>query len=139
MSTLVRGTAVAGLSLGVGLLAAPAASADVRHHARDVVFVQNDALSGNAVVAFDRAYDGALHQAGVYPTGGLGGALTGAVADHTASQGALTADRAHRELYAVNAGSDTLSVFRVHGDHLELRQVLGTRGSFPVSVTVHDD
>src|SRR4051794_28213675 len=93
MSVLVRTTAVAGLALGVGLVAAPAASAGTRHHERDVVFVQNDALTGNAVVAFDRGADGALHQAGVYATGGLGGALTGAVVDHTASQGALTADR----------------------------------------------
>ena len=139
MSLLVRSSAVACLALGVGLVAAPAASADTRHNARDVVFVQNDALSGNAVVAFDRGGDGALHQAGVYPTGGLGGALTGAVVDHTASQGALTADRGDRELYAVNAGSNTLSSFKVRGDRLELRQVVASGGSFPVSVTVHDD
>jgi 6-phosphogluconolactonase (cycloisomerase 2 family) len=139
MSVLVRTTAVAGLALGVGLVAAPAASAGTRHHGRDVVFVQNDALTGNAVVAFDRGADGALHQAGVYPTGGLGGALTGAVVDDTASQGALAADRENRELYAVNAGSNTLSVFGVRGDRLPLRQVVGSGGSFPVSVTVHDD
>ncbi len=115
MSLLVRTTAIAGLALGVGVVAAPAASADTRHHARDVVFVQTDALTGNSVVAFDRGRNGQLHQAGVYPTGGLGGALTGAVVDHTASEGALTADRDNRELYAVNAGSDTLSVFDVRG------------------------
>ena len=139
MSTLLRSTVLAGLALGVSLGAAPAASADSSHHARGVVFVQNDALSGNAVVAFTHGDDGTLHRAGVYSTGGLGGALTGAVVDHTASQGALTADRENRQLYAVNAGSNTLSVFNVRGDRLELRQVIGTRGSFPVSVTVHDD
>ena len=139
MSPLVRTTAVAGLALGVGLVAAPAASADTVTMRRDVVFVQNDALTGNTVVAFDRGEGGALHQAGVYPTGGLGGALTGAVVDHTASQGALTADRDNRELYAVNAGSNTLSVFNVRGDQLQLRQVVPSGGSFPVSVTVHDD
>ena len=139
MSLLVRSTAVAGLALGVGLVAAPAASADTSHHGRDVVFVQTDALTGNSVVAFDRGADGALHQAGVYPTGGLGGALTGAVVDHTASQGALSADRDNRELYAVNAGSNTLSVFNVRGDRLQLRQVVPSGGSFPVSVTVHHD
>jgi 6-phosphogluconolactonase (cycloisomerase 2 family) len=39
----------------------------------------------------------------------------------------------------VNAGSDTISVFRVQGDRLRLRQVVPSRGSFPVSVTVHDN
>jgi 6-phosphogluconolactonase (cycloisomerase 2 family) len=139
MSLLVRSTAIAGLALGVGVVAAPAASADASRHAPDVVFVQSDALTGNSVVAFDRGEDGALHRAGLYPTGGRGGALTGAVVDHTASQGALTADRDKRELYAVNAGSNTLSVFSVRGDRLQLRQVVHSGGSFPVSVTVHDD
>ena len=39
-------------------------------------------------------------------------------------------------LYAVNAGSNTISVFAVFGDHLALRQVLSSGGSFPVSVAV---
>lgn len=63
---------------------------------------------------------------------------TGAV-DNTASQGALAADVRHSELYAVNAGSNSLSVFAVHGDRLQLRQVIGSGGAFPVSVTVHSD
>jgi 6-phosphogluconolactonase (cycloisomerase 2 family) len=36
-------------------------------------------------------------------------------------------------------GSDTLSVFAVSGDRLRLRQVIGSGGAFPVSVTVHGD
>jgi len=39
----------------------------------------------------------------------------------------------------VNAGSDTISVFAVGGDRLALRQVLGSGGTFPVSVAVHGD
>ena len=38
-----------------------------------------------------------------------------------------------------NAGSNTVSVFAVNGDHLALRQVLGSGGTFPVSVAVHGD
>ena len=57
--------------------------------------------------------------------------------DHTASQGSLTYDERHHLLYAVNAGSNTLSVFAVLGDRLALRQVVASGGSFPVSVTVH--
>ena len=107
--------------------------------ASHAVFVQTDATSGNHVVAYHRAADGALTPAGTYPTGGLGGVLGGSVVDHTASQGSLTYDPWHSLLYAVNAGSNTVSVFAVSGDHLALRQVLGSGGTFPVSVAVHGD
>jgi 6-phosphogluconolactonase (cycloisomerase 2 family) len=100
-----------------------------------VVFVQTDNPAGNQVVAYDRAADGSLTQAGVYDTGGLGGVLAGSVVDHTASQGALTYDRANDLLYAVNAGSNTVSVFAVRGDRLILLQVVSSGGAFPVSVT----
>src|ERR1700723_3452166 len=105
--------------------------------ASHAVFVQTDATSGNHVVAYHRAADGALSPAGSYRTGGLGGVLGGSVVDHTASQGSLTYDPWHNLLYAVNAGSNTVSVFAVNGDHLALRQVLGSGGTFPVSVAVH--
>lgn len=101
----------------------------------NAVFVQTDSLSGNQVVAYQRADNGTLTQAGVYSTGGLGGQLTGSVVDHTASQGSLTYDRADNLLLAVNAGSNTVSAFAVFGDHLVLRQVIGSGGAFPVSVT----
>jgi 6-phosphogluconolactonase (cycloisomerase 2 family) len=107
--------------------------------ASHAVFVQTDATSGNHVVAYHRAADGALSPAGSYPTGGLGGVLGGSVVDHTASQGSLTYDPWHSLLYAVNAGSNTVSVFAVSGDQLALRQVLGSGGTFPVSVAVHGD
>ena len=141
MHVLARTTLLAGVALAAGAVAAPAASASTARHHEDAgaVFVLNDALDGNAVVAYDRADDGSLRQAGTFATGGLGGQLEGSVVDHTASQGALAADREHGQLLAVNAGSDSLSVFRVRGDRLELRQVVGSRGAFPVSVTAHDD
>jgi 6-phosphogluconolactonase (cycloisomerase 2 family) len=102
------------------------------------VFVQTDNLEGNAVVAYDRESDGSLQQAGTYPTGGLGGALDGAVVDFLASQGSLTLDPSGRLLYAVNAGSDTVTVFAVRGDRLVRLQAISSGGEFPVSVAVHD-
>jgi 6-phosphogluconolactonase (cycloisomerase 2 family) len=51
----------------------------------------------------------------------------------------LTYDAEHALLFAVNAGSNTMSVFAVHGDHLRLQQVVPSFGQFPVSVAVHDD
>jgi hypothetical protein len=98
------------------------------------VFVQTDGTDGNAVVVYHRHGDGTLTQAGQYATGGLGGILAGSVVDHLASQGSLTYDRVHGLLYAVNAGSDTVTLFGVHGDHLVRHQVVGSGGSFPVSV-----
>lgn len=103
------------------------------------VFVQTDNLSGNQVVAYQRGANGTLTQAASYPTGGLGGQLTGSMVDHLASQGSLQYDPAHSLLFAVNAGSNTVTVFSVHGDQLVRREIVPSGGSFPVSVAVHGD
>jgi len=132
----IGGAAVAGL-LGIGA-AAPAGAAPTHGRAAHAVFVLANDPAGNDVAVYDRNPDGTLAVAGRFATGGLGGILAGSVVDHLASQGALTYDAASRLLYAVNAGSNTLTVFAVHGDRLERLQVTGTGGSFPVSVTVHD-
>ena len=105
--------------------------------ASSAVFVQTDNTAGNHVVAYHRAASGTLTPAGSYATGGRGGQLGGSVVDHTASQGSLAYDPAHALLYAVNAGSNTISVFGVSGDRLALREVLSSGGTFPVSVAVH--
>ena len=144
MHTSARRTGIAALSLTAALgsvgasgIASPASADGHDHHDQGVVFVQTDDPAGNTVVAYDRAADGTLTEAGHYPTGGLGGVLQGSVVDHLASQGSLTLDRDHHTLYAVNAGSDTLTAFRVAGDRLRRRAVVPSGGTFPVSVTVH--
>ena len=114
----------------------PAATA---YGSQGTVFAQSDNTGGNTVVAYHRAGDGALTQAGVYATGGLGGVLDGSVVDHLASQHSLVYDQAHHLLYAVNAGSNTVTVFRVAGDRLVRTQVVSSGGQFPVSVAVHGD
>jgi len=137
--------AAAGLATAVALpfatpaLASTAAPAFSSGGASHAVFAATDNTSGNQVVAYYRAPDGTLSPAGTYATGGLGGVLAGSVVDHLASQGSLSYDPGHGLLYAVNAGSDTVSVFAVNGDRLALRQVLSSGGSFPVSVAVHGD
>lgn len=102
-----------------------------------VVFVQTDNPAGNQVVAYTRAANGTLTWANTYATGGLGGVLAGSAVDHLASQGSLTYDPVDHLLFAVNAGSDTVSVFSVRGDQLFLSQVVSSGGIFPVSVAVH--
>jgi 6-phosphogluconolactonase (cycloisomerase 2 family) len=130
------------ISAGAGLswttpsadAAKPTPAPHVRPHP---VFVQTDDAAGNRVIAYRRESDGSLTRRHMYPTGGRGGALAGAVVDFTASQGALTNDPAHHTLLAVNAGSDDVSVFAVKGTSLRLLQVVDSGGSFPVSVTTH--
>ncbi|WP_443045112.1 lactonase family protein [Streptomyces sp. NBC_00223] len=103
------------------------------------VFVQTDNPAGNEIVAYRRAADGSLSRRGTFATGGKGGVLDGSVVDHLASQDSLVYDCAHHLLFAVNAGSDTVTVFSVDGEKLHREQVISSGGSFPVSVTVHKD
>jgi 6-phosphogluconolactonase (cycloisomerase 2 family) len=134
MRHLTRAVSVAGVvAAATATLAGSAAAGG--HHPSGAVFVQANGVDGNTVVA----YDGGLHRSGTYPTGGRGGIEAGAAADPLASQGSLTLDRDHGLLYAVNAGSDTITVFGVHGSRLTRLQVIGSGGVFPVGVTVHGD
>jgi DNA-binding beta-propeller fold protein YncE len=138
MRSSIRAAGIAGFALAATALAAvPAEASGPSAAGGGALFALTDNLSANTVVAFDRGPGGALRQAGIYRTGGQGGQLDGSVVDHTASQGALALDRSAGLLYAVNAGSDTVTVFDVHGDRLDRRQVVASGGAFPVSVAVH--
>ena len=132
--------AAAAIAVSSGSAFAAPTVRDLDLHQRDgAVFVQSDNTAANTVVAYDRAAGGTLSAVGVYPTGGKGGALVGAVVDDLASQGSLVYDRDQGLLFAVNAGSNTVSVFDVRGSGLALAQVIGSGGVFPVSIAVHDD
>jgi 6-phosphogluconolactonase (cycloisomerase 2 family) len=111
------------------------------HHGnRSLVFVQTNEVTGNRIAVYDRGGHGRLHRVDTVPTGGLGGvASPGTESDHLASQGSLVYDAEHRLLVAVNAGSDTVSAFRVRGGHLHLKSVVPSGGHFPASVAVHGD
>jgi hypothetical protein len=123
--------ATAGLIVGFAG-AAVASPARPGPGSQGAVFVQTDNPSGNTIVAYQRAGNGTLLPAGSYATGGVGGALGGSVVDHTASEGSLA--YAGGSLFAVNAGSNTVTSFAVVGDHLIRRQVVGSGGQFPVSI-----
>lgn len=103
------------------------------------VFVQTNRADGNTIVSYWRGPGGALHRFHEFRTGGLGGAEVDAPVDALASQGSLVYDDGHDLLFAVNAGSDTVTVFRVFGPLLVRQQVLPSGGSFPASIAVHDD
>lgn len=122
------------------LFTAQAVSAHGKPGGGNAVFVQTNELDGNKVVVFERDRDGQLTRAGSYATGGNGGiAAPGTESDRLASQGSLVYDGEHRLLFAVNAGSDSVSVFKVHGSALKLADVVASGGDFPASVAVHED
>ncbi|TMC84829.1 MAG: lactonase family protein [Chloroflexi bacterium] len=103
------------------------------------VFVQANDPTANSIAAYRRNADGSLTFSASYATGGQGGRETGAGSDPLASQGSLRLVSEGRLLLAVNAGSNTISVFHVSGDRLELTQVLSAGGPFPTAFAVHDD
>ena len=95
------------------------------------LYTQTNDPSGNAVQRFDRAADGSLAPAGTFATGGVGLAALGG------RQGAVELSGDGRYLYAVNAGSDTVSVFRAGHRHTRLIDTVGSRGVAPTSVDEH--
>lgn len=98
------------------------------------VFVMTNDAEDNAIIAYTRAADGTLHDSNRYHTGGRG---SGGTVDPLTSQGSLTLSQDHSLLFAVNAGSGTVSVFRVLGDYLELTDRVVTQGSEPNAVAQH--
>jgi len=108
------------------------------------VFVQSNDVVSNDVVAFARKADGTLREVGRYPTGGVGSGsfedagqgLVLGTADGEASP-IQNIDQAEL-LFAANAGSGTISVFRVNPDGLELVSHVPSGGNRPVSLTVNN-
>jgi 6-phosphogluconolactonase (cycloisomerase 2 family) len=126
----------AALGLGAAALVPAVPSGASATHA---VFAATNDPSGNAVKVWRDDGAGHLTFAASYATGGEGGVASGAQADPLASQSSLVFDRGHDMLFAVNAGSDSLTAFHVNGTTLGSRQVIRSDGSFPVSIAVHGD
>ena len=97
-----------------------------------MVYTMSNASSGNAVLAFEQRGD-TLVPAGSFPTQGVGsgGGL--------GNQGAIVLSDDGETLFAVNAGSDDVSVFRVHADGLTLADKVSSGGVRPISIAVHED
>jgi 6-phosphogluconolactonase len=94
------------------------------------VYTETNAAAGNAIQVYARAADGRLTPANSFPTGGLG---TGA---SLGSQSAVVLSEDGRWLFAVNAGSNDVSVFSVRGGSLHLTDRASARGTDPISLTV---
>src|SRR6266700_1358049 len=101
------------------------------HAAAGAVYTLSNATTGNQVLAFSRTADGALTPSGAFSTGGTG---TGA---GLGNQGALAIDATNRFLFAVNAGSDNVSVFRIGENDLHWVDLAPSGGRHPISLTVN--
>jgi 6-phosphogluconolactonase len=124
--------ALVGLTLVAALSVVAAASAAPGEDGPGAVYTLTNATTGNAVLAYVRSADGTLEPGGSYPTGGSG---TGA---GLGSQGAIVLTGDGKQLLAVNAGSDSLSLFSVGHDGLRLDATVPSGGQQPISVTVRD-
>src|SRR5437762_5859439 len=96
----------------------------------------------NAVAVFRRTTDGHLSAAGEFSTGGAGNPVAippDPPTDPLASQGALVFDSGNQFLFAVNAGSNEISVLSVGRTGLDLVDVVDSGGVRPISLTVHDN
>jgi 6-phosphogluconolactonase len=105
---------------------------DDREHSRGgAVYTLTNEARVNAVVAFNRSAGGTLSDPRRFPTGGRG---TGS---GLGSQGAVALSRNGRWLFAVNAGSNDISVFSVQGTELRLAHRSASGGTMPISITSH--
>ncbi len=127
-----RGTVALFVLCAGMLLAAGTAGAAGGGDRAGAVYTLTNSAAGNGVAVFDRAKDGTLTPDGTFPTGGNG---TGA---NLGSQGAVILSEDRHELFAVNAGSNSISYFKVNHDGLEWQATVPSGGVGPSSLTLHD-
>ena len=99
------------------------------------VYAQTNDPAGNHIVVYRRAADGTITERARVATGGAGAPMTPPfgfpIVD---SQGSIELTKNGRLLFAVNAGDDTVSSFRVKGKSLRLVDRKPSGGDLPVSL-----
>jgi 6-phosphogluconolactonase len=119
--------------LALTLTFTPLASRAEIQNGASALFTMDNATAGNHVLAYSRAADGSLSFVGEFATGGFG---TG---NGLGNQGALILSRSGHWLFACNAGSDEISVFRVTPQGLQLTDKVASGGRRPISLTLHQN
>jgi len=128
-------TVVVCLLAGIGLCPGRQASLLAQENP-GAVFVMTNSANGNQIESYMRHEDGSLQWTASFATGGNG---SGGTIDPLHSQGSLILSPDHRMLFAVNAGSGTVSSFRVHGTTLELVDTVSSGGSSPSALAQNGD
>jgi 6-phosphogluconolactonase (cycloisomerase 2 family) len=122
------------LVLLLALLAAAPGHVSAAADTPGAVYTLSNAAGGNAVLVYNRSADGSLAFAEAVPTGGLGSG------SGLGSQGSIILSDNGRFLFAVNAGSNEVSIFRVtRPGEIELVDVVDSGGMQPISLTVWRD
>jgi 6-phosphogluconolactonase (cycloisomerase 2 family) len=93
----------------------------------------------NTVAVFRRGAQGTLTPAGDFSTGGAGDPGNPPINDPLASQGALILSEGNRFLFAVNAGSNEISVLKIEKNGLNIVDVVDSGGVRPISLTLHEN
>jgi 6-phosphogluconolactonase len=120
---------MAGIVLPLPALAAHQVSGSDGGH----VYVLTNQPGGNAVMVFHRDATGGLTPKGTFATGGKG---AGAGTDPLQSQNPVVLSHDGKLLFAVNAGSNSITAFRVAGDTLSATGTVPSGGTMPVSITL---
>jgi 6-phosphogluconolactonase len=123
--------ALVALMATVGVVAFVENAAAAPNLGRGAVFVMTNDPGGNSILAFRRNPNGKLVAAGSVATGGLG---NGTMPDSLASQGSLV--RSGNLLFAVNAGSNEISVLSIGKKKLTLVDTVPSGGELPTSLAV---
>jgi len=121
-----RRSIVLAAAAALALIAGPAAADAMA--AGGALYTQTNGPAGNDVQMFHRAGDGTLSEARTFSTGGVGLAGLGG------RQGAVELSEDEQFVYAVNAGSNSVTVFRATEDGLEVEDVVASGGVAPVSI-----
>ena len=94
------------------------------------VYTIDNSATGNNVLVYARGPNGHLSPAGTFSTQGLG---TGA---GLGRQGAVVLTQDGQWLLVVDAGSNQITVFGVHGTTLKFASITSSHGDDPISLTV---
>ena len=141
-SWLVVAGAAAGLCfLGLWVLAAPGAGASTTgQRVVGAVYTQTNSPSGNSVVVFNRFANGKLKKRQSVPTGGKGSTQSvgcGPGCPILDSQTAVVVSKSGKLVFAVNAGSDTVTSFRKTPSGLKRVSQVSSGGKMPESLALH--
>jgi 6-phosphogluconolactonase len=111
----------------------PATANDYGPQRVGTVYTASNAEAGNAILAFDQFGDGSMRAVGTTVTGGTG---TG---KGLGNQSGITLSPDRRWLFAVNAGSNEISVFKFADRLPKLVSKVSSGGVRPVSLTIQGD
>lgn len=143
----LRRLALAASAAAVTLCAVVPGVADAKpkkHKAPAALYTETNDATMNELVVFKRKANGAVRFRTTVPTGGLGGRQPQPGCDPPGGCPFLDADTEvikspkGRLLFAVNAGSDTISSFKVRlNGSVKLSQQIASGGAFPNSLAMH--